>query len=334
MNTILAVETSCDDTSVSIISDRLIESNIISSQVDHSKLGGVVPEIASRAHQKNIIYIVESALSKSGKSINDLDAIAYTNGPGLLGSLLVGSTFAKSLGYALDVPLISVNHLKAHALSHTINNIEIKYPFISLLVSGGHTQIILVSSYSDMKIIGETRDDAVGEAFDKCAKILGLDYPGGPILDNLSIGGDAKKFSFPDARVPDFDYSFSGIKTSFLYFIKSELEKNTKFIEQNINDICASIQSKLVSMLIKKLILAVNKYDIKDISLCGGVAANSLLRSEMKKISKNKGLRLHIPAPEYCTDNAAMIANYASFMFKEKEFSGLDTIPFSKNIIG
>ena len=220
--TILAIETSCDDTSASIISDGNIKSNIISSQIDHKKLGGVVPEIASRSHQKNIIYIVDSALSEAGINKKELDAIAFTIGPGLLGSLLVGSTFAKSFGYSLGIPIIGVNHLKAHAFSHTINKKDTKYPFLSLLVSGGHTQIILVKSYNNMEVVGETRDDAVGEAFDKCAKIMGLDYPGGPLIDKYSKNGDPNLYSFPDTNVPELDFSFSGIKTSFLYFINDK----------------------------------------------------------------------------------------------------------------
>ena len=332
-NSILAIETSCDDTSASVISNGIIKSNIVSSQIDHSKLGGVVPEIASRAHQKNIIYIVERALDEAGINKKTLDAIAFTIGPGLLGSLLVGSTFSKSLGYALNIPIIGVNHLKAHAFSHTINMKKIIYPFISLLVSGGHTQIILVETYDKMTIIGETRDDAVGEAFDKCAKILGLDYPGGPLIDKLSIEGNSNSYSFPDTKVDGYDYSFSGIKTSFLYFIKKELKKNPKFIEDNLNDICASIQSKLISMLILKLKKVINDYKVSDVSICGGVAANSCLRKEISKLSKSINIKIHIPEMEYCTDNAAMIANYAYYLYRDNSFSDFDIVPFSKQNI-
>ena len=329
--TILAIETSCDDTSASIISDGNIKSNIISSQIDHKKLGGVVPEIASRSHQKNIIYIVDSALSEAGINKKELDAIAFTIGPGLLGSLLVGSTFAKSLGYSLGIPIIGVNHLKAHAFSHTINKKDIKYPFLSLLVSGGHTQIILVKSYNNMEVVGETRDDAVGEAFDKCAKIMGLDYPGGPLIDKYSKNGDPNLYSFPDTNVPELDFSFSGIKTSFLYFINDKIKENKNFISENINNISASIQKKLIDMLLDKLIIALDKYKVQDISICGWVAANSLLREEMINFSNKFEIKVNIPKMEYCTDNAAMIANYASYMYDEKKFSDYDIVPFSKN---
>ncbi len=329
--TILAIETSCDDTSASIISNGNIKSNIISSQIDHKKLGGVVPEIASRSHQKNIIYIVDSALSEAGINKKELDAIAFTIGPGLLGSLLVGSTFAKSFGYSLGIPIIGVNHLKAHAFSHTINKKNIKYPFLSLLVSGGHTQIILVKSYNNMEVVGETRDDAVGEAFDKCAKIMGLDYPGGPLIDKYSKNGDPNLYSFPDTIVPELDFSFSGIKTSFLYFINDRIKENKNFISENINNISASIQKKLIDMLLDKLIIALDKYEVQDISICGGVAANSLLREEMINFSNKFEIKVNIPKMEYCTDNAAMIANYASYMYDEKKFSDYDIVPFSKN---
>ncbi len=332
-NTILAIESSCDDTSASVISNGKILSNIISSQVDHKKYGGVVPELASRSHQKNIIFIVESALNDAGISKKDLDAIAFTMGPGLLGSLLVGSSFSKSLGFALNIPIIGVNHLKAHAFSHTINKNYINYPFLTLLVSGGHTQIILVKSYDDMIVVGETRDDAVGEAFDKCAKILGLDYPGGPIIDQLSKNGNPSKFIFPDTKIDGFDFSFSGIKTSFLYFINNELKKNKSFIEENLNDISASIQSKLISMLLEKMLLAIKKFNIKEVSICGGVASNSKLREEMIIKSNSIGFNLNIPDMEYCTDNAAMIANYASYMYEDKIFSEYDIVPFSKSKI-
>ena len=328
--TILAIETSCDDTSASIISDGLIQSNIISSQINHAKLGGVVPEIASREHQKNIIFIVERALNKANKTKKDLDAVAFTNGPGLLGSLLVGSSFAKSFSYGLNIPLIAVNHISAHALSHTINLKDPIFPFISLIVSGGHTQIVLVQSYDNIEIIGETRDDAVGEAFDKCAKIIGLDYPGGPLIDKLSVEGDENKFQFPDTRVPDFDFSFSGIKTSFLYFIRDKMKKDNLFIEKNLHHISASIQNKLIDMLIEKLVRASIKYKIKEISIGGGVAANSLLRKKINFISKQNNWNVYIPKISFCTDNAAMIANYANFMYRDSKFSDISVVPYSR----
>ena len=328
--TILAIETSCDDTSASIISDGIILSNIISSQINHMKLGGVVPEIASREHQKNIIFIVEKALIKANKTKKDLDAVAFTNGPGLLGSLLVGSSFAKSFSYGLKIPLIAVDHISAHALSHTINQKNPVFPFISLIVSGGHTQVVLVQSYDNIDIIGETRDDAVGEAFDKCAKIIGLDYPGGPLIDKLSIEGDENKFQFPNTKVPDFDFSFSGIKTSFLYFIRDNLKKDNRFIEKNLHHISASIQNKLIDMLIDNLLKVTSKYNIKEISIGGGVAANSLLRKKINFISKENNWNVYIPKISFCTDNAAMIANYANFMFKDSKFSDISVVPYSR----
>ena len=328
--TILAIETSCDDTSASIISDGIIQSNIISSQLNHKKLGGVVPEIASREHQKNIIFIVEKALNEANKRKKDLDAVAFTNGPGLLGSLLVGSSFAKSFSYGLKIPLIAVDHISAHALSHTINQKNPVFPFISLIVSGGHTQVVLVQSYDNINIIGETRDDAVGEAFDKCAKIIGLDYPGGPLIDKLSIEGDENKFQFPNTKVPDFDFSFSGIKTSFLYFIRDNLKKDNRFIEKNLHHISASIQNKLIDMLIDNLLKVTSKYNIKEISIGGGVAANSLLRKKINFISKENNWNVYIPKVSFCTDNAAMIANYANFMFKDSKFSDISVVPYSR----
>ena len=328
--TILAIETSCDDTSASIISDGIIQSNIISSQLNHTKLGGVVPEIASREHQKNIIFIVEKALNEANKRKKDLDAVAFTNGPGLLGSLLVGSSFAKSFSYGLKIPLIAVDHISAHALSHTINQKNPVFPFISLIVSGGHTQVVLVQSYDNIDIIGETRDDAVGEAFDKCAKIIGLDYPGGPLIDKLSIEGDENKFQFPNTKVPDFDFSFSGIKTSFLYFIRDNLKKDNRFIEKNLHHISASIQNKLIDMLIDNLLKVTSKFNIKEISIGGGVAANSLLRKKINFISKENNWNVYIPKISFCTDNAAMIANYANFMFKDSKFSDISVVPYSR----
>ena len=328
--TILAIETSCDDTSASIISDGIIQSNIISSQLNHTKLGGVVPEIASREHQKNIIFIVEKALNEANKRKKDLDAVAFTNGPGLLGSLLVGSSFAKSFSYGLKIPLIAVDHISAHALSHTINQKNPVFPFISLIVSGGHTQVVIVQSYDNIDIIGETRDDAVGEAFDKCAKIIGLDYPGGPLIDKLSIEGDENKFQFPNTKVPDFDFSFSGIKTSFLYFIRDNLKKDNRFIEKNLHHISASIQNKLIDMLIDNLLKVTSKFNIKEISIGGGVAANSLLRKKINFISKENNWNVYIPKISFCTDNAAMIANYANFMFKDSKFSDISVVPYSR----
>ena len=264
------------------------------------------------------------------KEKKDLDAVAFTNGPGLLGSLLVGSSFAKSFSYGLKIPLIAVDHISAHALSHTINQKNPVFPFISLIVSGGHTQVVLVQSYDNIDIIGETRDDAVGEAFDKCAKIIGLDYPGGPLIDKLSIEGDENKFQFPNTKVPDFDFSFSGIKTSFLYFIRDNLKKDNRFIEKNLHHISASIQNKLIDMLIDNLLKVTSKYNIKEISIGGGVAANSLLRKKINFISKENNWNVYIPKISFCTDNAAMIANYANFMFKDSKFSDISVVPYSR----
>ncbi len=329
--TILAIETSCDDTSASVISDDIIKSNIVSSQLDHSKLGGVVPEIASRRHQKNITYIVNRALIESSTKLSMLNAIACTNGPGLLGSLLVGTSFAKSISYSLGIPLICVDHIKAHALSHTINTSKVDFPFISLVVSGGHTQIMYIESYNNIKILGETRDDAVGEAFDKCGKIMGLDYPAGPLIDVLSKDGDPSKFNFPNTKVPGMDFSFSGIKTSFLYFINDNLNVNKNFITENLNDIASSIQYKLVEMIIDKLKIALKEYKVSNIAVGGGVAANSLLRNHLMKLENEMNIKVNISDIEYCTDNAAMIANYSRFMYKDKKFSRYDSVPFSKN---
>jgi N6-L-threonylcarbamoyladenine synthase len=326
-NTILAIESSCDDTSASVINDGKIMSNIVSSQIDHAKFGGVVPEIASRAHQKNIVFTVDKALNDAKVFKNDLSAIAFTIGPGLLGSLLVGSSFSKSMAFALKIPLLAVNHLKAHALSHMIDNPNSKFPYLSLLVSGGHTQIILVKSYSCMEIVGETKDDAVGEAFDKSAKILGLEYPGGPLLDKLAQKGNSQKYKFSKTKVSDLDFSFSGIKTSFLYFINDQLKINKNFIVDNLEDIAASIQKSLVDMLMEKIILASIKYKISEISISGGVAANSLLRKTIKTHSKEMNWKIYSPKIEYCTDNAAMIAYYAYFMYKEKLFSNYEITP-------
>ena len=329
--TILAIETSCDDTSASVISDDIIKSNIVSSQLDHSKLGGVVPEIASRKHQKNITYIVNRALIESSTKLSMLNAIACTNGPGLLGSLLVGTSFAKSISYSLGIPLICIDHIKAHALSHTINTSKVDFPFISLVVSGGHTQIMYIESYDNIKILGETRDDAVGEAFDKCGKIMGLDYPAGPLIDVLSKDGDPFKFNFPNTKVPGMDFSFSGIKTSFLYFINDNLNANKNFITENLNDIASSIQYKLVEMVIDKLKIALKEYKVSNIAVGGGVAANSLLRNRLMKLENEMNIKVNISDIQYCTDNAAMIANFSRFMYEDKKFSRYDSVPFSKN---
>ena len=305
---ILAIETSCDDTSAAIAIDGIVKSNIIISQGVHSKHGGVVPEISSREHLKNIILVVKEALRSAKIQKNDLNAISFTVGPGLLGSLLVGCSFAKSLSFALNIPLIGVDHMKAHVLSNFIDEPIPNFPFICLTVSGGHTQLVLVKDFLNMDIIGETLDDAVGEAFDKSAKILGIEYPGGPIIDKISKNGDPLKYKFSKPRISDLNFSFSGIKTSILYFVKSEMEKDPMFVEKNLNDIAASIQYSLVEILKEKLIKAANKYKISNIAIAGGVSANSYLRKKLLELGEKNSYNIYIPKFEYCTDNAAMIA--------------------------
>ena len=324
---ILAIETSCDDTSAAIAIDGIVKSNIIISQGVHSKHGGVVPEISSREHLKNIILVVKEALRSAKIQKNDLNAISFTVGPGLLGSLLVGCSFAKSLSFALNIPLIGVDHMKAHVLSNFIDEPIPNFPFICLTVSGGHTQLVLVKDFLNMDIIGETLDDAVGEAFDKSAKILGIEYPGGPIIDKISKNGDPLKYKFSKPRISDLNFSFSGIKTSILYFVKSEMEKDPMFVEKNLNDIAASIQYSLVEILKEKLIKAANKYKISNIAIAGGVSANSLLRKEIDKLKSIYNWKTFIPKIEYCTDNAAMIAIAAHYYIKEKIFDDINICP-------
>ena len=324
---ILAIETSCDDTSAAIAIDGIVKSNIIISQGVHSKHGGVVPEISSREHLKNIILVVKEALRSAKIKKNDLNAISFTVGPGLLGSLLVGCSFAKSLSFALNIPLIGVDHMKAHVLSNFIDKPVPGFPFICLTVSGGHTQLVLVKDFLNMDIIGETLDDAVGEAFDKSAKILGIEYPGGPIIDKISKNGDPLKYKFSKPRISDLNFSFSGIKTSILYFVKSEMEKDPMFVEKNLNDIAASIQYSLVEILKEKLIKAANKYKISNIAIAGGVSANSLLRKEIDKLKSIYNWKTFIPKIEYCTDNAAMIAIAAHYYIKEKMFDDINICP-------
>ena len=324
---ILAIETSCDDTSAAIAIDGIVKSNIIISQGIHSKHGGVVPEISSREHLKNIILVVKEALRSAKIEKNDLNAISFTVGPGLLGSLLVGCSFAKSLSFALNIPLIGVDHMKAHVLSNFIDEPIPNFPFICLTVSGGHTQLVLVKDFLNMDIIGETLDDAVGEAFDKSAKILGIEYPGGPIIDKISKNGDPLKYKFSKPRISDLNFSFSGIKTSILYFVKSEMEKDPMFVEKNLNDIAASIQYSLVEILKEKLIKAANKYKISNIAIAGGVSANSLLRKEIDKLKSIYNWKTFIPKIEYCTDNAAMIAIASHYYIKEKMFDDINICP-------
>ena len=327
---ILAIESSCDETSAAIIKDGTVVSNIIATQDVHKEFGGVVPELASRAHQQNIVPVVEKALKEAKIKKSKLSAIAFTRGPGLLGALIVGTSFAKALALGLEIPLIEVNHMQAHILSHFIEDPMPKFPFLCLTVSGGHTQIVLVNDFLDMKVIGETRDDAAGEAFDKSAKLLGLDYPGGPMIDNYAKLGDGNRFKFSKSKVPGYDYSFSGIKTSILYFLKEEIKKDANFIKHNLSDLAASIQQTIVEMLVEKLELAAIENKITDIAIAGGVSANSCLRNAISDIARKNNWQTYFPALEYCTDNAAMIAMAAHYKFQVEEFVGLDVAPMAR----
>jgi N6-L-threonylcarbamoyladenine synthase len=323
---ILAIESSCDETSASVIRNGSILSNIIATQKVHEKYGGVVPELASRAHQQQIVPVVSEALKEAGITNNDLTAVAYTQGPGLLGALLIGSSFAKSLSLGLNIPLIAVNHMQAHVLAHFIEDPKPNFPFICLTVSGGHTQIVKIEKDLKMDILGETKDDAVGEAFDKAAKLLGLGYPGGPLVDKYAVKGDEDMFQFAETSMPDLDYSFSGIKTSILYFLQREMKNDPLFIHKNLNDLCASIQKNLISMLLEKLILAAKSENIKEIAIAGGVSANSGLRLALKNEGIKRNWNVYIPKFEYCTDNAAMIAMAAHFKFLKNDFAPLTTV--------
>ncbi|MEX2514409.1 MAG: tRNA (adenosine(37)-N6)-threonylcarbamoyltransferase complex transferase subunit TsaD [Cyclobacteriaceae bacterium] len=331
---ILAIESSCDETSASVISDGKILNNIVAMQSVHEKYGGVVPELASRAHQQHLIPVVSEALQEAGIPNNELSAVAFTRGPGLMGALLVGVSFAKSFAYALDLPLIEVNHLEAHVLSHFISAPSPQFPFLCLTVSGGHTQIVLVSNHLEMKVVGETSDDAAGEAFDKIAKILGLPYPGGPYLDKLAATGDALAFEFPVSSIRGLDFSFSGIKTAVLYFLKDRIKEDPDFIEKHLADICASVQFTLIKMLLEKLKKASDMYGIKEIAIAGGVSANTGLRSTLDNLSRELGWNIYIPQLEYCTDNAAMIAMAAHYKFQAGIFSNLEISPLAKMKIG
>ena len=328
--TILAIESSCDDSSAAVIINGKICSNIVASQAIHTKWGGVVPELASRAHQQYIVPVVAEALEKANITKNDLNAIAFTRGPGLLGSLLVGASFAKALAMGLNVPLIDVNHMQAHVLAHFIDEPKPNFPFLCLTVSGGHTQIVMVRSPLNMEIIGETQDDAVGEAFDKAAKLLGLPYPGGPLIDKYAKDGNPNRFEFPMVEMKGLNYSFSGIKTAFLYFLQKETQKNAKFVEENLADICASMQNILIKILLQKLRKASREYKIKEIAIAGEVSANSGLRSELQKLGEVEDWNVYIPAFQYCTDNAAMIAMAAYFKAEQGEFCSQEVSPLPR----
>ena len=324
---ILGIESSCDETSASICIDGKVMNNIIATQSIHKEYGGVVPELASRAHQKNIVLVVESALKGAQVKFSDLSAISVTQGPGLLGALMVGYSYAKSLAFALNIPIINVNHMKAHILAHFIETPVPIFPFLCLTVSGGHTQIVKVNSAIDMVVLGSTIDDAVGEAFDKGAKLLGFSYPGGPQIDKYAVSGNPDRFPFSESQIKDLNFSFSGIKTSLLYFLRDHLKKNPTFIEENIEDICASYQKHLISMLMKKLVSAAGKTGIRQIAIAGGVAANKELRKQLKLLSQKHNWTSYIPEFEYCTDNAAMVAISGHLYFQNDSFGNLTDAP-------
>ncbi|MBQ4376913.1 MAG: tRNA (adenosine(37)-N6)-threonylcarbamoyltransferase complex transferase subunit TsaD [Bacteroidales bacterium] len=334
MAVILAIESSCDDTSAAVLRNDRILSNVIASQKVHEQYGGVVPELASRAHQQNIVPVVDAAIGNAGIMRSDIDAVAFTRGPGLLGSLLVGVSFAKGFAQALDRPLIEVNHLQAHVLSHFIkendDSVVPQFPFVCLLVSGGHTQILLLRSHFEIEVLGQTIDDAAGEAIDKAAKIMDLGYPGGPIIDRLAADGNADAFHFATPHIAGFDYSFSGLKTSFLYFLRDQLAENPDFIEQNKADLCASIQKCIVDFLLGKMERAVKKCGARQIAIAGGVSANSLLRSSLQQMGQRHGWKVFIPKFQYCTDNAAMVGIAGYFKYLRGEFADISLPPFAR----
>lgn len=332
---ILGIESSCDDTSASVIKNGVLLSNVIASQDVHERYGGVVPELASRAHQQHIIPVVYDALNSAGVEKSDLSAVAFTRGPGLLGSLMVGVAFAKGVSQALKIPMIEVNHLQAHVLAHFIsegkpNEKMPSFPFLCLLVSGGNSQIIVVNSYEDMEIVGQTIDDAAGEAFDKCAKVMGLPYPGGPHVDKLAQKGDPHKFTFSKPKLDKYDYSFSGLKTSFLYLVRDEIKENPNFIKENINDLCASLQYTVVNILMNKLTQASKDLKINQIAVAGGVSANSELRKTLIETGKKLKWDVFIPHLSYTTDNAAMIAITGYLKYLNNDFCSFDVVPYAR----
>ncbi len=332
--TILGIESSCDDTSAAVIRDGILLSNVIASQSVHEEYGGVVPELASRAHQQNIVPVVSAALSRAGIKASDLSAIAFTRGPGLLGSLLVGTSFAKGMSLGLRCPLVDVNHLHGHVLSHFIRRKEDdpvpEYPFLTLLVSGGNSQLILVRDYNDMEILGATIDDAAGEAFDKCAKVMGLPYPGGPHIDRLAAEGDASRFRFAKPRIPGLDYSFSGLKTSFLYTLRDNVKTDPDFVERNKADLAASLQRTIIEILIDKLDKAVRQTGVKSVAIGGGVSANSGVRQAVADYCKAHSIKAFIPERAFTTDNAAMVAIAGYYKYLDKEFCGYDEVPYAR----
>lgn len=330
MAIILGIESSCDETSAAISVDGQVRANIIANQTIHEKFGGVVPELASRAHQQNIVPVVDQALKEAKISKKDVDAVAFTRGPGLLGSLLVGTSFSKGFALAMDIPLIDINHMQAHILAHFIEDPKPSFPFICLTVSGGHTQIVLVRDYFDMEILGQTLDDAAGEAFDKTAKILQLPYPGGPLIDRYAREGNPQAFSFPEPQIAGLDFSFSGLKTAILYFIRDQVKEDPDFVERNLPDICASVQSRIVSILINKLKKAADQYGVREIAIAGGVSANSGLRAELLSTGAQEGWQVYIPKFEYCTDNAAMIAIAGHHKFLKGDFASQSVEPLAR----
>ena len=332
--TILGIESSCDDTSAAIIKDGILMSNVIAGQKVHEEYGGVVPELASRAHQQNIVPVVDTAIKRAGITKNDIDAIAFTRGPGLLGSLLVGTSFAKGLSLGLNIPLVDVNHLHGHVLSHFIRqqaDDEVpEYPFLCLLISGGNSQIILVKNYNEMEVLGQTIDDAAGEAFDKCAKVMGLPYPGGPHIDRLAAQGDATRFKFSKPHIPGLDYSFSGLKTSFLYTLRDAKKVDPDFVEKNIADIAASVQRTIIEILLDKLRKAVDLTGVKQVAIGGGVSANSGVRQAVADFCASRGIKAFIPERMFTTDNAAMVAIAGYYKYLDKQFCDLDEVPFAR----
>jgi N6-L-threonylcarbamoyladenine synthase len=327
---ILAIETSCDETSAAVIGDGKILSNVVSTQADHSKYGGVIPELASREHLKNILPVVKQALEEAKIIKSNLSAIAYTQGPGLIGALLVGSTFAQALSLALAIPSIGIDHMKAHVLAHFIRPPVPDYPFLCLTVSGGHTQLLRVDSPEQMLVLGTTQDDAVGESFDKIGKMLGLPYPGGPVLDRLGRGGDPHRFKFPMANMPGLDFSFSGVKTAVRYFLNKEIEANPSFVSENLADLCASVQFCLVETLMIKLRQAIAETGIRTVAIAGGVSANSGLRAALSSLQETGLCTSYIPELEYCTDNAAMVAMAAWFRYQSGSFTALEELPYAR----
>ena len=335
MDIILGIESSCDDTSAAVIADGWLLSNVIASQDVHKAYGGVVPELASRAHEQNIVPVVSEALTRAGISASDLTAIAFTRGPGLLGSLLVGTSFAKALGLALDIPIVEVNHLQGHILASFVKEkdkpvVQPAFPYLCLLVSGGNSQIVRVDSPLEFTILGQTIDDAVGEAFDKCSKMMGLGYPGGPVIDRLAKLGDPLKFKFAKPHIPGLDYSFSGVKTSLLYFVRDELAKDPLFMEKNKEDICASFQKTLIDILMDKLVKAAKQTGIREIAIGGGVSANSGLRSRVLEEGRRRGWKTYLPEFKFTTDNAAMIAIAGYYHYLAGERTSLDVAPVSR----